>query len=95
MTTGRTGFSEGTAASSQRQSRWPRDPSRRIPYCEQILGGELDLLDVIQPIYGEIDKQYGTNEKPGGRGRASPRSQRNAGVGPHGKGNRSRASPCD
>jgi ribonuclease Z len=42
------------------------DPSRRIPYSKQILGGKLDVLDVIQPIYDEINEQYGTNEKPGG-----------------------------
>jgi hypothetical protein len=41
------------------------DPSRRIPYSKQILGGKLDVLDVIQPIYDEINEEYGTNEKPG------------------------------
>ncbi len=41
------------------------DPSRRIPYSKQIAGGKLDVLDVIQPIYDEINEQYGTNEKPG------------------------------
>ena len=40
------------------------DPSNRIPYSKQILGGKLDVLDVIQPIYDEINEQYGTNEKP-------------------------------
>ena len=40
------------------------DPSQRIPYSAQILGGKLDVLDVLQPIYDEINKKYGLNEKP-------------------------------
>ena len=44
----------------------PPDPSNRIPYSKQILGGKLDVIDVIQPIYDEINEQYGTNEKPEG-----------------------------
>jgi ribonuclease Z len=42
------------------------DPSRRIPFSKEIAGGRLDVLDVLQPIYDEINEQYGTNEKPGG-----------------------------
>jgi ribonuclease Z len=42
----------------------PPDPSGRIPYSKQILDGKLDVLDVIQPIYDEINKEYGLNEKP-------------------------------
>jgi ribonuclease Z len=41
------------------------DPSRRIPFSKEIAGGRLDVLDVLQPIYDEINEQYGTNEKPG------------------------------
>ena len=41
------------------------DPSRRIPFSKEIKGGRLDVLDVLQPIYDEINKKYGTNEKPG------------------------------
>ena len=41
----------------------PPDPSRRIPYSEQILGGKLDVKDVLQPIYDEINEQYGLNEE--------------------------------
>ena len=40
------------------------DPSRRIPYSDFISGGRWDVNDVIQPIYDEINKQYGINEKP-------------------------------
>lgn len=40
------------------------DPSRRIPYSDFIAGGKLDVKDVLQPIYDEINKQYGLNEKP-------------------------------
>ncbi len=40
------------------------DPSQRIPYSEEILAGKLDVNDVIQPIYDEINKKYGLNEKP-------------------------------
>jgi ribonuclease Z len=42
----------------------PPDPSRRIPYSEQIAGGKLDVAEVLQPIYDEINAQYGLNEKP-------------------------------
>jgi hypothetical protein len=38
------------------------DPSRRIPFSKEIKGRR---LDVLQPIYDEINKKYGTNEKPG------------------------------
>jgi hypothetical protein len=33
-----------------------------IPFSKKIAGGK---LDVLQPIYDEINEQYGTNEKPG------------------------------
>ena len=39
------------------------DPSLRIPYSDEIAGGKLDVKDVIQPIYDEVNKQYGLNEK--------------------------------
>ena len=39
------------------------DPNERIPYSETINGGRLDVKDVIQPIYDEINEQYGLNEK--------------------------------
>jgi len=42
----------------------PPDPSRRIPYSKQILDGKLDVKDVIQPIYDEINAEYGLEEKP-------------------------------
>ena len=42
----------------------PPDPNLRIPKTEFIDGGKLDVADVIDPIYDEINKQYGTNEKP-------------------------------
>ncbi|MDP6555819.1 MAG: guanitoxin biosynthesis MBL fold metallo-hydrolase GntH [Pirellulaceae bacterium] len=39
------------------------DPSNRVPYSEQIAGGKLNMKDVIQPIYDEVNKKYGLNEK--------------------------------
>jgi ribonuclease Z len=42
----------------------PPDPSRRIPYSKEILDGKLDVVDVVQPIYDEINEEYGLNEKP-------------------------------
>ncbi len=42
----------------------PPDPSRRIGFSELISGGKLDFADVLQPIYDEINEQYGLNEKP-------------------------------
>ena len=39
------------------------DPKTRIPYSDMISGGKLDLKDVIQPTYDEINKEYGLNEK--------------------------------
>jgi|GEM_PF-2621324 len=39
------------------------DASQRIPYSDMISGGKLDVKDVIQPIYDEINKQYKLNEK--------------------------------
>ena len=43
----------------------PPDPSRRIPFSDLISGGKLDVMDVLQPIYDEINEAYGTNEQPG------------------------------
>ena len=42
----------------------PPDTSRRIPYSKVIIDGKLDVVDVVQPIYDEINKEYGLNEKP-------------------------------
>ena len=39
------------------------DPSKRIPYSDLIASGRLDVKDVVQPIYDEINKKYGLNEK--------------------------------
>jgi hypothetical protein len=39
------------------------DPSLRIPYSDLISGGRYNMKDVIQPVYDEINKQYGLNEK--------------------------------
>ena len=39
------------------------DPNLRIPYSEMIGGGKYDMKDVIQPIYDEINKEYGLTEK--------------------------------
>jgi len=39
------------------------DQSLRIPYSDMISGGRYDMKDVIQPVYDEINKEYGLNEK--------------------------------
>jgi ribonuclease Z len=39
------------------------DPSLRIPYSDDIAGGKLDVKEAIQPIYDEVNKEYGLNEK--------------------------------
>ncbi len=39
------------------------DASQRISYSDMISGGRLDVKDVIQPTYDEINKKYGINEK--------------------------------
>lgn len=39
------------------------DPNERIPYSKEIASGKLDVRDVIQPTYDEINKKYGLNEK--------------------------------
>ncbi|MDX2486499.1 MAG: hypothetical protein QNL03_03265 [Gammaproteobacteria bacterium] len=39
------------------------DTSRRISFSDMIRGGKLDVNDVVQPAYDEINKQYGLNEK--------------------------------
>ena len=38
------------------------DPSLRIPFSEFIVDGKYDMKDVIQPVYDEINKEYGLNE---------------------------------
>jgi ribonuclease Z len=38
-------------------------PSQRIPYSDEIISGKLDVKDVIQPTYDEINKKYGLDEK--------------------------------
>jgi len=43
----------------------PPDSSRRIDYSKQIIGGKLDVGDVVQPVYDEINKEFGLKEKPG------------------------------
>ncbi len=42
----------------------PPDPSIRIPKSEFIDGGRLDLGDIIDSIYDEVNEQYGTDESP-------------------------------
>jgi len=43
----------------------PPDPKLRIPKTEFLEKGKLDITDVIQPIYDEINKKYSLSEKPG------------------------------
>lgn len=40
------------------------NPKLRIRKSKYIDGGELDVRDVINPIYDEINKKHATNEKP-------------------------------
>jgi ribonuclease Z len=51
---------------------WPPEPTEKpqvpdasliIPFSSMIAGGKLDVKDVIQPAYDEINKKYGLNEK--------------------------------
>ena len=39
------------------------DANLRIPYSDEIAGGKIDVKDAIQPVYDEINKKYGINEK--------------------------------
>ena len=39
------------------------DQSKRIPYSPEISGGKLDMKKVLQPVYDEINEQYGIQEK--------------------------------
>jgi hypothetical protein len=39
------------------------DKCTRIPYSALIMGGKYDMKSVDQPIYDEINKKYGINEK--------------------------------
>jgi ribonuclease Z len=39
------------------------DPATRIPYSDEISSGKLDVKDVIQPTYDQINKKYGLQEK--------------------------------
>ncbi len=39
------------------------DAKLRVPYSKMIEGGKLDVKDVIQPTYDEINKKYGLKEK--------------------------------
>jgi ribonuclease Z len=53
---------------------WPPPPSEEpqvpdaslsIPFSDLISGGKLDVKDVIQPIYDEINEQYGLDSAAG------------------------------
>ena len=39
------------------------DPNIRVGYSKFISDGKLDMYDVIQPIYDEVNEKYGLNEK--------------------------------
>ncbi|MEM8885543.1 MAG: guanitoxin biosynthesis MBL fold metallo-hydrolase GntH [Planctomycetota bacterium] len=39
------------------------DASTRVSYSKFVVGGKLDMRETIQPIYDEINKKYGINEK--------------------------------
>ena len=40
------------------------DASTRVPYSKFVVGGKMDMHKTLQPIYDEINKKYGLNEKP-------------------------------
>ena len=42
----------------------PPDPSRRVPFSDAIQSGRLDVADVVQPIYDEINELYDTDYEP-------------------------------
>ena len=39
------------------------DPTLKVPFSDFIVNGKSDMKDVLQPIYDEINKEYGLNEK--------------------------------
>jgi ribonuclease Z len=39
------------------------DPKLQIPFSDFIVDGKYDMKDVIQPIYDEVNEQYGLDEK--------------------------------
>ena len=39
------------------------DPTTRISYSKFISDGKMDMKEVIQPIYDEINEMYGLDEK--------------------------------
>jgi len=43
----------------------PPIPSNRIGYSKEIIDGKLDVKDVVQPVYDDINKEFGLKEKPG------------------------------
>jgi len=42
----------------------PPDRSLRIPKSELISGGKLDIADILEPIYEEVNQKYGLDMKP-------------------------------
>ena len=41
------------------------DPTLRIPFSEFVVNGKYDMKDVIQPVYDEVNQEYGLNEQQG------------------------------
>jgi hypothetical protein len=41
------------------------DPTLKVPNSEFIANGKSDMKDVIQPIYDEINQEYGLKETQG------------------------------
>jgi len=42
----------------------PGDPSQRIGFSDFITSGRVPYSDVVEKIYADINKRYGSNEKP-------------------------------
>ena len=40
------------------------DPSKIIPFSDFIRGGALPMIEIVQPMFDEINEKYGTEIKP-------------------------------
>ena len=39
------------------------DPTLKVPFSDFIVEGKYDMQEVIQPIYDDINEEYGLSEK--------------------------------
>ena len=47
------------------KKKQPPDFTKAIPISEFTRGGAVPMLDVVKPLYDEINKLYGTSFEPG------------------------------